>query len=120
VDLRDPQPRYALLGSAFEFARGKMRRPHLGGYEYVVTLDPGRTQAVAHFAFVVVHFRRVDVAITEAERLLDHPRARAPTQLPGAEPDDRNACAVGGDRRRRCDLRHGLARSVVPPGRMRR
>ena len=56
--------------------------------------DAGRAQPFADFALVAVHFRRVDMAITEPQRLLDHPGAGAAAQIPGAEADRRNAGAA--------------------------
>src|SRR5581483_6569870 len=57
----------------------------------------GSVQALPYFSFIVVHFRGVDVAIAEAKRLLDHPRAAASAQLPGAEPKKRDPGAVRGN-----------------------
>src|SRR3989304_4835056 len=50
----------------------------------------GGAHPLAHLALIVVHLRGVDVAIAEADRLLDNARAVAPAQRPGAEPDKRN------------------------------
>jgi hypothetical protein len=35
------------------------------------------------------------VAVAQTQRLLDHTRARAPAQIPGAEPDNGDAADVG-------------------------
>src|SRR5215475_8203383 len=51
--------------------------------------------SLADLALVVVHFRGVDVAVAETQRLLHHARAGAPAQVPGAETDQRNAGAMG-------------------------
>src|SRR3954453_20401851 len=72
-----------------------MRGPHLGGHEHLVAVDAGGTQSLAYLAFVLVDLGAVDMAIAEPQRLLDHSRAGAAAQLPGAEPDCRNSCAVG-------------------------
>ena len=60
-------------------------------------LDARSAQALADLAFVLVDLRGVDVAIAELDRLLDQPRAGSPAQLPGAEPDRRDFCAIGFD-----------------------
>ena len=91
---RQPQPRQAVLGGAFELARGKMRRPDLGDDEHLVALDAGGAQPLPDLALVVVHLGGVDVAIAEPQRLLDDARAGAPAQVPGAETDERDAGAV--------------------------
>ena len=85
--------------------RREMRRPHLGGDEHLVARDARGAQRLADLALVVVHLRRVDVAIAEPQRLLDDARAGAPAQLPGAETDQRNTRAVRVD-----DLHHKVPR----------
>ena len=97
IDLREPQPRQALLGRALEFARRKVRRPYLRGDEHLVSCDAGSAHAFADLALVVVHLRGVDVAVAKAQRLFDQARAAATTQVPGAETDHRDAGAVGFD-----------------------
>ena len=57
----------------------------------------GGAHAFADLAFVLVDLRGVDVAIAELDRLLDQAGAGASAQLPGAEPDRGNFCAVGLD-----------------------
>ena len=89
--------RQAFLHRAFEVVRRQHCRLHLGGDHHLVALAGG-AHALAHFALVVVHLRGVDVAIADADRLLDQPRAVAPAQRPGAETDDRNLEAFGFDR----------------------
>src|ERR1700730_2071938 len=74
-----------------------MRGPDLGGHEHIIALDAGGAHAVADFALVLVDLRGVDVSIAKLERLLDQPCAGAAAQLPGAEPDRRDFCAVGFD-----------------------
>jgi hypothetical protein len=44
----------------------------------------GGAQTLADLALVVVHFRGVDVAIAQAQRLLDHSHTSTPAQVPGA------------------------------------
>src|SRR6185295_14461482 len=55
-------------------------------------------QPLADLAFVLVHLRSVDVTIAEPQRLLHDPRADASAQIPGAQPDRRNSCAIGFDK----------------------
>ena len=116
IHLREPQPRQALLGGALELARGEMRRPDLGGDEHVVALDAGCAQSFADLALVVVHLRGIDVAVAKPQRLLDDPRAGATAQIPGAEPDQRNAGAMRFDDMRSDDIcfgsRHGALTSL--------
>jgi len=71
--------------------------PHLGGDEHVLARNREGAQAFAHLALVAVHFRGVEVAIAEPQRLLHHLLASAPAQVPGAETDGRDARAVGFD-----------------------
>ena len=99
IDFAQAQPHQAVASRTFKLARGKMRRPDFRRHEQIVALDAGRTQAIAHLALVIVHFRSVDVAIAEPQSLLDHTRAGAPAQFPGAEAEQRNFSAVGLDRR---------------------
>src|SRR5262249_28338454 len=55
------------------------------------------------FGFVVVKLGGIDVTVAEPQRLLDHTRARPPAQLPGAQPDERDARAMClEDMRRNC------------------
>src|SRR5262245_27294902 len=84
----------ALLGGLLERACAQVRLPHLRGDEDLVALDAGGAQALADLALVVVHRGGIDVAVAEPQRLLDHARADAAAQVPGAEPDERNARAV--------------------------
>jgi hypothetical protein len=84
----------AVMGRAFEVAGAQVARPDLGGDEDLVTFDARRAQALAHRLLVAVHGGSVDVAIAETERLLDRARASLAAQVPGAEPDQRNAGAV--------------------------
>src|SRR5215217_3210335 len=86
-----------------------MRRPDLGGEEDLIALHARGAQALADLAFVFVHLRGVDVAIAEPQRLLDDPRTGASAQLPGAQPDRRNSCAIGFDKQ------HGLHPRTGPP-----
>src|SRR5215472_9562338 len=94
IDLGQPQPDEAFLGGTLELGRRKMILPYLRGDEDIVAPDAGRAQPFADFALVAVHFRGVDMAITELQRLLDHPGADAATQIPRAEADRRNARSV--------------------------
>ena len=95
IDLGQAQPGEAALGGMLELMGGEMRRPYLGGQENIVAPDPGRVQRLPDLALVVVHFRRVDMAISQPQRLLHHPRTDAPAQLPGTQTDERNAGAPG-------------------------
>src|SRR6516165_8761997 len=97
-----------------------MGLPHLGGDEHVAAPEARGAQRLADLALVVVHLGGVDVAVAEAERLLDRARAGAPAQVPGAEPDRGNLRTV------RLDVHHGAilpvttAPSAVPLRRVRR
>ena len=81
IDMIEPQLREALLDRAFEIGRREQRRLHFGGDDHLGALAGG-AHALADFALVVVHLRGVDVAIADADRLLDDPRAVAPAQAP--------------------------------------
>src|SRR6185295_4968017 len=85
------------LGGTLERGRGKMRGPDLGGDEDLAALHAGGAQPLPDLAFVVVHLGGVDMAIAQPQRLLDHARAGLAAQVPGAETDERNLCAVGLD-----------------------
>src|SRR5262249_27762251 len=92
--LAESQLHRAVLGSTQQLARREMRRPHLGNDEYVVARHARSAQPLAHLTLVVVHLGGVDVAIAEPKRLLHNACTRAPAQIPGAEPQQRNACAL--------------------------
>ena len=77
--------------------RREMAGPHLCGDEHLVAGNAGGAQPFADFTLVLVDLRGVDMAIAEPQRLLDQPRAGAPAQLPGAEPDCGNFDAFGLD-----------------------
>ena len=77
-------------------------------------LDSGSAQALADLAFVLIHFRRIDVAIAEPQGFLDHARASASPQRPGAEPERRDARPIGlDDRNRRRSGTHGAVFSKI-------
>jgi hypothetical protein len=94
VDFGEPQSRQALLRGTLKIAWSKVRRPDLRGDESLVTADAGGVQPLSHLAFVVVKLRGIDVAIAEPQRLLDDTGTGTPAQLPGAEPNERNAGTV--------------------------
>jgi hypothetical protein len=100
VDVGEAQLRQAFLGGPLEFARRQVVLPDLGGDEDVVAPDPAGAQTFPDLALIAVHLGGVDVAVSEPQRLLDHPRAQPPAQIPGAETDRRNPRAV------RLDIRH--------------
>src|SRR5665647_403302 len=77
-------------------------RLHLGGDHHLRAQARG-AHALADRGFVVVHLRGVDVAIADADRLLDQTRAIAPAQGPGAEANDRNLETLGLDGWRHTD-----------------
>ena len=97
IDFGKPQLGQALLGGSLEIVRREMGGPDFGCHEHIVALDPGSAQALADLAFILIDLRGVDVAIAEPERLLDQARAGSPAQLPGAEPDRGDFCAIGFD-----------------------
>src|SRR5215831_1770283 len=94
IDVRELQPRQARLRGMLEFARGKVRRPHLRGDEHLIAFYTGGAQPLPHLAFVVIKLGGVDVAVPAPQRLLDDTYAATPPQLPGAEADERNASAM--------------------------
>src|SRR6185437_6644728 len=94
----EPQLRETLLDRTFEIARRQQRRLYLGGDHHLVALAGG-AHALAHFPLIIVHLRGVDVAVADADRLLDQPRAIASAQRPGAETDQRNFKYLGPGRR---------------------
>jgi hypothetical protein len=58
--------------------------PDLRGQEDLGAVDAGGLQPLPHLALVVVHPRGVDVAVAEAQRVLDALDRVAPGDLPGA------------------------------------
>jgi hypothetical protein len=107
IDLRETQLCQALLGRSLKIVRRKVRGPNLGGHKHLVAIDAGSAQALADRAFILIDLRGVDMAIAESQRLLDQARAGPPAQLPGAEPDCRNLCAVGFNELHRDSHRNG-------------
>jgi len=95
IDLGEAKLREALLGRALEFARREMVGPHLRGDEDVGTGHAGGPQPLADLALVAVHLGGVDMAIPEAQSVLDHSHAGALAQIPRPEADCGNAGAVG-------------------------
>src|SRR5947207_2800016 len=85
-----------------------MRGPYFRGHERVAALDAGSVQALAHFAFVIVHLGRVYVPVAEAQRLFDNVDAATPTQLPGAKPEERDLGAIPSDARNGSGCPHSL------------
>ena len=104
----------AVLGGALEIARREVALPDLGGDEDLVARQARGAKALAHCLLVAVHRRGVDVAIAEPERGLDHARAGLAAQVPGAEPDDRNAGAVGFDGSNGTPPRYGSEHAASP------
>src|SRR5262249_39725372 len=94
IDFPEPQLRETFLGGANELARREMRRPHLGDDEHFVARDARGAQPFSHLALIVIHLSGVDVAIAKPQRLFNDTRADTPAQIPGAEPEQRNACAI--------------------------
>ena len=85
-------------------ARSNSRGARWSGHTFVVTNTcargtPDDAQPLADLALVAVHLGGVDVAVAEAQRLLDHPHAGALAQIPRPEADRGNACAIGFDER---------------------
>ena len=76
-----------------------MRRPDLGCNEEFGAPEAASAQTFADLPLVVVHFSSIDVAVAQTQRLLDHTRARAPAQIPGAKPDNGDAADVGAEYR---------------------
>ena len=72
IEFAQAQPAERVARGPFEIARRKMRRPDLGGDKHVAALDARGVQALPHFALIVVHLRRIDVAVAEPQRLFDH------------------------------------------------
>jgi hypothetical protein len=72
-----------------------MRRPDLGSNEDFGAPEAASAHAFADLPLVVVHFSSIDVAVAQTQRLLDHTRAGAPAQIPGAEPDNGDTADVG-------------------------
>ena len=112
VDHVEPQLRQTFLHRAFEIVRRQQRRLHLGGDHHLGALARG-AHALAHFGLVAVHLRGVDVAIADADRLLDQPRAVAPAQRPGAEANDRDLESLGLNHLS-IFIAHDLIRKPVP------
>src|SRR5271168_3952500 len=83
-----------------------MRRPDFGGDMNVAPLDRRSADAVADFALIIVHFGGVDMAVAEPQSLLDDARANPAAQIPGAEPEQRNAGAIRAHRGDRSDRTH--------------
>jgi hypothetical protein len=95
IDLRNAQLLEAFLDGPLQIIWREVRSPDLGRDKNIVTIDTGRAQAFADFAFVLVHLRGIDMAIAEPERLLDETRAGSAAKLPCAKSDGRNARAIG-------------------------
>ncbi len=71
-----------------------MRLAHLGGQENVFALDAGLAQPLAHFLFVAVEPRSVDVAVTHLQRVFDRVDAEIALERHGAEADLRDTAPV--------------------------
>src|SRR5579883_1377476 len=120
IDLAHAQPGDRFAGGAFERPRCKMRRPHFRRDEELVASHPRGADALAHFAFIVVDLRRIDMPVAQPQRLFDNPRAGAPAQLPGAEADQRDFCSVGLKTWYRYDRIHLSSSRSIPLRRLRR
>src|ERR1043165_554845 len=68
---------------------------HLGGDEHIFAPHARGVQPLAHLLLVAVDQRAVEMTIAEFQRLLGDARADASVELPGAETDRWNFCAVG-------------------------
>src|SRR5215470_10910503 len=101
VHVRQPQLDQAVFRGAFELPRREIALPDLGGDEHLLASDAGAAHGLADLALVVVHRRGIDVAIAEAQRLLDDALAGAPAQLPGPQSESGNARTIG------LDILHG-------------
>src|SRR6185503_9703601 len=95
IDLIELEVRQTVARRTLEILRPQIARPDLGRDEHLAARHAGGPQAIANVALVAIHRSGVDVAIAKLEGLLDHSRAGFPAQVPGAEPDQRNAGAVG-------------------------
>src|SRR5579871_4276847 len=72
-----------------------MCRPDFRGHEHLAAPDTRGAQAFADRGLVVVDLGGIDVPVAKPQRLFDHARAGAAAQVPGAEPEQRDAGAVG-------------------------
>src|SRR4029450_13558035 len=68
--------------------------PHLGGQKDLVARHARSAYALPYIGLVAVHRGRIDVPIADPQRLAHHAGGGVASELPGAEPDDRDACAV--------------------------
>ena len=73
------------------------------GCTLVVTItsrsQAGGRHSLPDLSFIVVHLRRIDMPVADADRLFGQPRAVASSQGPGAKADNRDAETFGLDRR---------------------
>src|SRR5262249_5887662 len=98
IDRAQRKTREAVTRRLVQFARGKMRRPDFGDDKDLVASEAGGAQPLPHFAFVVVHLGGIDGTIAKPQCLRDDVGAGAAAQVPGPEPNERNARAMRFDR----------------------
>src|SRR5215813_4505230 len=98
VNPGQPELLQALRHRAFEIAGRKLVPIDLGGDEYVLALEAGRSQSlmqpVANPLLVAVALGGVEMPVTKTHRGLDGVYARLLLECHGAKPDRRNAGSI--------------------------
>ena len=74
---------------------GEIFVPDLGGDVQILPRDAGGCDRSSNGFFVAVHFSGVDMAIAERQRAFDRRAAGIALQAKGAEPEPRQADALG-------------------------
>ena len=91
------EPPQACLDRTLQVAIGNVRRPDFGGDEDIVAIDTGCAHAFANRCLVFLHDSGIHMAITGVQGMRDEARSALAAQGPGAKPNGRDVCAVGGD-----------------------
>src|SRR5262249_4087707 len=99
IDHIETQLGQTFLDGTFEIVRGEQRRLHLGR-DHDLRSQAGGLHPLPDLSFIIVHLRRIDMPVADADCLFGQPRAVASSQRPRAEAYDRNAETFGLDRRR--------------------
>src|SRR5262249_55518337 len=100
VDHIQTQFGQTFLDGTFEIMRSEQRGLHLGR-DHNLRTKTGGFHPFPYLAFIVVHLRRIDMPIADADGLFGQSRTVASSQRPCAEANDRNTETFGLDRWRK-------------------
>ena len=95
IDLIEPELFQAGVERPADRVRREIFVPDLGGDVQILARDAGRRDRGADGLLVGVHFGGVDMAIAERQRAFDRRAADVALHAKGAEPEPRQADALG-------------------------